>query len=204
MKKKALYVVVTLLITACSANLKEIELINKPERKTLIVYFSESRNKNTQTVAEWIHEAFGGDIYEIEMLDSYAGGYRATVNKTRGAVKNNILPEIKPFPKNVADYGVVFIGSPIWHSTYAPPVGTFLAAHNFEGKTIVPFCTHGGGGAGSFYDDVKTNAKGANVTNNVFVGKGSNIIERTIGRGTKSKVSKNDVIIWLNEVFNAK
>ena len=201
--KKTLCAVLALLTTACGANNANVELTNKPEGKVLVVYFSESPNKNTQTVASWIHEALGGDIHGIEMVNPYSGGYMAIVNETRGTVKNNVLPEITFFEKNISDYDVIFIGSPIWHHTYAPPVGTFLAAHNFEGKTLVPFCTHGGGGAGDFYDDIKANAKGANVVKNVFVGKGSNRIERWIGRGTKNKISENDIIVWLNEVFNA-
>ncbi|MBP7105480.1 MAG: hypothetical protein KBA83_10180, partial [Fermentimonas sp.] len=40
------------------------------------------------------------------------------------------------------------IGSPNWFKTLAPPVMSFLKRHNFAGKTVIPFCTHGGGGFG--------------------------------------------------------
>jgi len=31
---------------------------------------------------------------------------------------------------------------------------SFLKQHNFEGKTVIPFCTHGGGGFGQIENDV--------------------------------------------------
>jgi len=208
--KALLYIVlvlVTVFAVGCGMNktdVRVVELTNKPEGKVLVVYFSESPNKNTQTIAEWINEAIGGDIQRIEMVEPYTGGYREIVKQSGVEIKNNIHPEIKAFEKNIADYDIIFIGSPIWHNTYAPPVGTFLAANSFDGKTLVPFCTHGGGGAGNFYRDVKENAKGASTVKEGFTARGSNIIERHVGRGTKDKVSKNDVFKWLNEVFNAK
>ena len=45
----------------------------------------------------------------------------------------------------------------------APPVMTFLAENNFEGKTIVPFVTHGGGGGYTIDKDMVKLAKGAKV-----------------------------------------
>ena len=130
------------------------------------------------------------------------GSYREILNKSREEFKNNVRPEIKPFEKDIADYDVVFIGSPIWFSTYALPLATLLAGNDFKGRTVVPFCTHGGHGAGNFFDDIKKNTKGASRVLPGFTAAGSNQIERRIGRGTKNKQSKNDVVAWLNEVFS--
>ena len=200
--KKFLCIALGFLAAACGkAAPKDAALINKPEGRVLVVYYSESPNRNTQAVAQWISDALGADIEGIEPVTPYTGGYRAIVRQSRIEIRNNIHPEIKPMAKNVADYDVIFIGSPIWHSTYAPPVATFLAANDFTGKTVVPFCTHGGGGAGRFYKNIKENAKGAAVVKKGFTARGSNVIERRFGRGTKNKLSENDVIIWLNEIF---
>ena len=54
------------LLTGCVKHL-DVTLNKKPEGKVLIVYYSQSENKNTQTVAKWIHEQTGGDLLEIEM-----------------------------------------------------------------------------------------------------------------------------------------
>lgn len=201
--RKVLCAVLALIINGCGSNTKETELVNKPEGKILVVYYSQSGVQNTQTVAQWISEAVGGDIQAIEMVDLYTGSYREVVNRSREDFENNIRPEIKPFEKDMAGYDILFIGSPVWFSTYAPPVATFLATHDFTGKIVIPFCTHGGGGAGNFYDDIRQNTEGASAVESGFTARGSNQIERRIGRGVKSRVSKNDVVVWLNEVFGA-
>lgn len=46
------------------------------------------------------------------------------------------------------DYRIIFIGTPNWFKTFAPPVMSFLKQHDFTGKIVIPFCTHGGGGFG--------------------------------------------------------
>ncbi|MGQ9623133.1 MAG: flavodoxin [Candidatus Caldatribacteriaceae bacterium] len=52
-------------------------------------------------------------------------------------------------------YEVVFIGSPNWWGTIAPPVTAFLAECDFSGKTLVPFITHGGGSEGKTLEDIR-------------------------------------------------
>ena len=41
-----------------------------------------------------------------------------------------------------------------WFKTLAPPVMSFLRLNDFTGKTIIPFCTHGGGGFGQIANDI--------------------------------------------------
>lgn len=50
-------------------------------------------------------------------------------------------------PQDMAQYDTVFIGTPNWFNKVAPAVASFLADNDFSGKTVVPFCTHGGNGA---------------------------------------------------------
>lgn len=45
-------------------------------------------------------------------------------------------------------YGTVFVGFPIWWYVAPAIIHTFLESYDFSGKTIVPFCTSGGSGAG--------------------------------------------------------
>ena len=56
------------------------------------------------------------------------------------------------YDTDVADFDTVFIGSPNWLRTFAPPVLSFLRATDLSGKTIIPFCTHGGGGLGNMIE----------------------------------------------------
>ena len=44
-----------------------------------------------------------------------------------------------------------------------PVVKTYLSSHDFSGKTVIPFCTNGGGGWGRSVESLKELAPGANV-----------------------------------------
>ena len=180
---------------------KNLTLTNKPTKKVLIAYYSQSGTKNTETIANYIHNAIGGDLYEIELIKPYPEKYKEILKQSKEENNNNIKPAIKAFTNNLKDYDIIFIGSPIWFGTYAPPIATFLADSNLQNKTVIPFCTHGGGGAGDFYNDIKKNAQNADVVEHGFTAKGSNVVERFFGRGTKNKVSQDDVTTWLNEIF---
>ncbi len=43
----------------------------------------------------------------------------------------------------------VFLGFPVWGETAPPVIRAFLSAHDFSGKTLIPFVTHSGYGLGS-------------------------------------------------------
>ncbi len=188
-------------VGCCKAKEPVLTLKQKPAGKILIVCYSQSKTKNTKTVARWIQNQTGGDLLEIEMVKPYSESYSAVLKESKKDMDSKTLPELKPFPQKPAEYDIIFIGSPIWYGTFAPPVGSFLAGTDWKGKTVIPFCTHGGGGAGRFYDDVKNAAAGADVPEGLAV-RGHNVVERTIGRGTASKESPDVVTEWLNKLFS--
>ena len=64
---------------------------------------------------------------------------------------------------------MIYIGSPCWWSTVAPPVATFLAAHDFTGKTLIPFMTHEGSRMGRSEADIRRLCPGATVRSGVPV-----------------------------------
>ena len=57
--------------------------------------------------------------------------------------------------ENMAQYDIVFIGFPIWWGREPSVVDTFLEAHDFTGKRIVPFCTSGGNDAAKAADRIR-------------------------------------------------
>lgn len=174
--------------------------VKKLPGKVLIVCYSQSDKQNTRTVAEWIREQTGGDLFAVTMKRPYSGNYFSVLKESAKDRKNNILPEILPFTGNLASYDIVFIGSPVWFGTFAPPVKTFLKTYDLSGKTIVPFCTHGGGGAGKFYDDMVSAVPKGKVLPGLTV-KGHNVVERMLGRGTKEKASPEEVRRFLDRIF---
>ena len=56
--------------------------------------------------------------------------------------------------ENIDKFGTVFVGSPNWWNTIAPPIASFLSENDLSGKTVIPFYAHGGGGAGSIEKDI--------------------------------------------------
>ena len=61
--------------------------------------------------------------------------------------------------ESVDDADLIFVGSPNWLKTFAPPVLTFLRTVTLKGKIIIPFCTHGGGGFGKMIEDFQRECK---------------------------------------------
>lgn len=122
------------------------------EKKILIAYYSYSGN--TKSAAEKIQSVVGGDLYEIKPVQQYPNDYNEVVAIAKKEKAQNYKPELIK-KCDISGYNTIFIGSPVWWWTYATPVRTFLSENDFTGKTIMPFCTHGGSGASSTYLDIQ-------------------------------------------------
>jgi len=120
--------------------------------KALIIYFSHSGN--TRKIANVIHNVVGGDIAEIRPLEPYPSNYNAVVEQAKRELHSGYIPKLRTSAENVSAYDVVFVGSPNWWHTIAPPVISFLSQSDLAGKTIIPFVTHGGGGLGRSAADI--------------------------------------------------
>ncbi|WP_298565531.1 flavodoxin [uncultured Phascolarctobacterium sp.] len=131
-------------------------------KKILIAYFSYSNN--TYKTAQLLQNKIGGDFFAIEPATPYSTtDYRSVDSQGLREVRSGYKPPLKNKLANIADYDVIFLGSPIWWGTMAPPVATFLGEHDLANKTVVPFCTHGGYGAGSYFADTAKAAPNARV-----------------------------------------
>ena len=110
-------------------------------RKILVAYFSATGN--TQRLAEQIVSATGADVFRIEAEEPYASNPYDDSDRIQNESYNNLRPKVAMLPDNVEDYGVIFIGSPIWWHNPAMVVCTFLEAYDLKGKIVVPFFTYG-------------------------------------------------------------
>jgi len=155
-------------------------------KKNLVVYFSHSGN--TREVANQIQKNIGGDIFEIQSEVPYSDDYDTVVAQAKKEIENNHNPALKSKVKNIESYDTIFIGSPCWWSTVAPPVKTFLLEYDLSGKTIVPFMTHEGSGLGKSVDDISKMCSKSNVLEGLAV------------RGGSVKNSQNKIIEWLNKI----
>ena len=178
-----------------------VGLTAKLPGKVAVVYYSQSKVGNTATVAKWIAKHTGGELVPIETVEAYPDAYGDTLKAAKNDMENGGTRAIKSVPP-LDSYDVVFIGSPIWYGTYAPPVAEFFKTHSFAGKTVVPFCTHGGGGAGRYFVDVRKACPAATVKEGLTI-RGSNQVERRLGTGVTVHHTEDDVVNWLNAVFAA-
>ena len=55
------------------------------------------------------------------------------------------------------------IGFPIWWFTCPQLIKTFMESYDFTGKTVYPFCTHGGSGPKNSTRDIRSICPGADV-----------------------------------------
>ncbi|MGB4691649.1 MAG: flavodoxin [Atribacterales bacterium] len=118
----------------------------------LIAYYS--RSGNTRKLAQLIHQKVGGTMHEIQPEIPYPASYNATVEQAKKEIQAGFRPPLKTKIEHIETYDTIFLGSPNWWSTIAPPVATFLEENDLSGKTIIPFCTHGGGGRGRIERDI--------------------------------------------------
>ena len=122
-------------------------------QKKLVLYYSETGS--TKTVALELQKQLNADIECIECVEPYSGKFQETIQRGQREMQSGQMPAIKPLKSKIADYNVIFIGYPIWFGTYANPIATLVKENQFEGKTIVPFCTFGSGGLNTSAEALK-------------------------------------------------
>ena len=101
---------------------------------------------NTSIIAHMIAEQTGADLFEIEAVTPYPTSHSELLDVSRQEMANNARPESAGTVDNMDDYDTIFIGYPIWWGDMPMIVYNFLESYDLSGKTIVPFCTHGGSG----------------------------------------------------------
>ncbi|MBK5252902.1 MAG: hypothetical protein JJE03_00270 [Peptostreptococcaceae bacterium] len=109
-------------------------------KKQAVIYYS--LTGNTKLVAELIAKEADADLIEIEMEKPYT--------RFSAAIKGvfQVFRQSKPRITNDIDltnYDRIYIGTPVWCSTYVPPINTVIRNVDFEGKELLFFCTHKGG-----------------------------------------------------------
>ena len=151
--------------------------------QSLVVYYSRPGNNytsegivnlkvgNTQVVAEKIQSLTGSDIFRIETEKSYPEDYMKCTEVAKEELNSKARPALKE-DIDLSKYDTIYLGWPCWWGTMPMCVFTFLEAHDWNGKTIIPFTTHEGSGFGSGLRDLRSTAKGATVKNGLSL-KGS-------------------------------
>lgn len=139
----------------------------------LVVYFSRAGSNwvedgvrnidkgNTEILAEYIANTVGADIFKLKTNQVYTNDYKKCTEEAQEELNNNFRPEIIKCPTNLDQYDIVYLGYPIWWSTFPTAIFSFLEKFNWSGKTIYPFCTHEGSGIANSETDLKNICKDA-------------------------------------------
>ena len=109
----------------------------------LIAYFS--WGGNTKGIAEEIQHQTGAELFEITMVDPYSDDYNTVLDEAQRDQNEQARPELASHVENMEQYDTVILGYPNWWASIPMPVASFLEEYDFSGKTIIPFCSHGGG-----------------------------------------------------------
>ena len=171
--------VLLMTLSACGQN-------NKKEMKTLVAYFSATGT--TEAVAKDLAEVTGATLYEIKPEVKYTAADLDWRDKTSRSTLEMQDPNSRPaFVKdleNADQYGVVYIGFPVWWYTAPTIINTFIEAYGFAGKTVIFFATSGG----STLDKANQDFKAAYPEINWKDGK------------TLNNASKADIQAWVDSL----
>ncbi len=110
--------------------------------KKLVIYYS--FEGNTKLMAESIAKAADAELLQLKPKKEikskgfmkYVWGGKAAMMKEK--------PKLLPLDKNQEDYDLIFIGTPVWAWSCAPPMNSFLFSYPIVDKKIALFCCHGG------------------------------------------------------------
>ena len=169
--------------------------------KTLIIYYSRKGENyfggeirsiskgNTARAAEYIAQAVGGDLFEVETATPYAADYKGCIEQAKHEMCNNARPELQKYLTDISQYNTIFVCGPCWWGTYPMAVFSQLEKLSWKDKKVVALMTHEGNGLANSERDLKRYCPGA------VVGKGLAVVgsqveaeEETIKTWAKSQV----------------
>ena len=107
-----------------------------PLNRTAIVFFS--RSDNTALLSRHLARRLNASFFRLEASD-YGLGFVGWVNAMRDATNHKAA--ISPRSIDLTGHDVVYLGSPIWMFSPAPPIWQVVEQNRFDGKRVVLFNT---------------------------------------------------------------
>lgn len=144
---------------------------------------------NTAYVAEFIHDAVGGDIYEIQTVKTYNPDHMKMIYEARDELNGGVRPELKNCLQSIDGYDTIFLCYPNWWATLPMPVVSFLEKFDWSGKRVIAVCTSEGSGFSHSVEDIKKYCKGATVKQGLHV------------IGSEASGSRAEVQSWAKSVL---
>lgn len=126
--------------------------------KTLVIYYSRKGENywngsikklskgNTERVAEFIQQAVGADLFEIETVQEYAADYYKCIDEAKEELRRKDRPALKQYVTDISSYDNIVVAGPCWWGTYPMAIFSQLEKLDFTGKKVFPVMTHEGSG----------------------------------------------------------
>mgnify|MGYP000057887965 FL=1 len=111
--------------------------------KKAVVFYSLSGN--TQAAAIEIAEGIGADLIELKLVKPFPTEKSKQLALGGMQAMFGMKPAIQELSKNIKEYDVLILGTPIWAGTIAAPVHSFLNKYQVLDKIVAVFTFSGGG-----------------------------------------------------------
>lgn len=157
---------------------------DKESAQILVAYFSWAENAvqddidamtsasvkvgNVAQLAEWIAEETGGDLFSIQVSESYPADWDECLARANEEKANDVHPSLSATLDHIDEYDVVFLGYPNWWYSCPMAIYSFFDSHDLSGKQVFLFCSHGTGGLASSVKDITAKIPDAEVGEDVF------------------------------------
>lgn len=172
------------------------ENISHPNDVDVVASASISMSNNTrvgnvQYIAQQIASKTNADLFSIRTEKKYSDDYRESTVEARNEQGANERPALSTHVNNMADYDVIYVGFPNWWGTMPQAIFTFLEEYDMTGKTIIPFCSHGGSRLGSAVRDMKSICPNSSIVENGLAISADNAVTAS----TSGEIDK-----WLEQI----
>ena len=118
--------------------------------KKLVIFYS--LDGNTEYIARTIAKSTNADLLQLKpkkekkrkgFLKYFLGGMQVALK---------LKPKLLPLEKNISDYDLIFIGTPVWASSYTPILNSFFYNYKINNKKVALFCCFAGSKGHCFLD----------------------------------------------------
>lgn len=161
--------------------------------RTIILFYSRSRK--TALVAKILADEVNGDIQEVTDLNDRKGPLNYLKASMDAFRENKTL--INPETVDLADYDLVYLGSPTWASKPAPAIITLIDQCDLMGKDVILFATMGSSGGRKVIKRMreKIEPRGGRMIKSFLVKTGGKNVEELI-TDVKNIVQEEDLPIY--------
>lgn len=139
---------------------------------------------NTEYCAEFIQNAVGGDLFQVETVKEYPADYMECTREAQDELRAGERPELREYLDSLDGYDNIFVCGPCWWGTYPCGVFSLLEKLDWTGKKVFPLMTHEGSGLGHCESDLKRMCTGATIGRGLAV------------HGADAPRSEGEVAVW--------